>query len=125
MILDLYSGNVEYIKNGACPTFIKSKDEVQIIKSISLPTGILDNIDLVFYNKDLKDGDIIVMCTDGIIDSNKESENKETWIRELLSEIHTDDVNRIADIIIQESVDNDVGKPKDDMTVIVAKVLKR
>lgn len=36
-ILDLYAGNMEFMKNGACPTFIKNKRNVSVIKSISLP----------------------------------------------------------------------------------------
>lgn len=36
-ILDLYAGNMEFMKNGACPTFIKNKKDVQVIKSVSLP----------------------------------------------------------------------------------------
>ncbi len=122
-IFDLFTGNMEIIKNGSCPTFIKSKKDVQLIKSLSLPAGILDNIDLVTYDRDLEDGDIVVMCTDGIIDSNTEYNNKEMWVRDILSEIETDDVQKIADIIIQEAVDNNLGRPKDDMTVIVAKII--
>ena len=63
-ILDLYTGNMEFMKNGACPTFIKNKRNVSVVKSISLPAGILDRVDLVVYDKDLEDGDIIVMCSD-------------------------------------------------------------
>lgn len=123
-IFDLYNGNLEIIKNGSCPTYIKSKNDVQFINSISLPAGILDNIDLVTFDRDLEDGDIIVMCTDGIIDSNSEYKNKEMWIKDLLMDINTDDVKRIADIILHESIDNNFGKPKDDMTIIVAKIIK-
>ena len=36
-ILDLFAGNMEFMKNGACPTFIKNKREVNVVKSISLP----------------------------------------------------------------------------------------
>ena len=36
-ILDLFSGNMEFMKNGACPTFIKNKKEVNVLKSFSLP----------------------------------------------------------------------------------------
>lgn len=86
-ILDLYSGNIEFIKNGACPTYIKRNDEVQILKSESLPTGILEDIELEVYDKDLMDGDIIVMCSDGIIDSNTEYLNKELWVKYLLEDI--------------------------------------
>ena len=124
-VIDLFNGKMEIVKNGSCSTYIKTGEDVQIIKSFSLPAGVLDNIDLITCEKNLEDGDIIVMCTDGIIDSDSEHKDKEMWIKDLLSEIKTDDVKRIADIIIQEAVDNNVGKPKDDMTVIVLKILKR
>ncbi len=123
-ILDLYAGNMEFMKNGACPTFIKNKKQVNVVKSISLPAGILDKIDLVVYDKDLSDGDIIVMCTDGILESNAEYENKEIWVKNILEEIETDNVQKIANILLKESIDNNFGNPKDDMSVIVAKVKK-
>ena len=63
-VIDTYEGNIEFIKNGACPTFIKTKNKVEVVKAISLPAGIVENIDLVVYDKDLKGGEIIVMCSD-------------------------------------------------------------
>ena len=122
MILDLYAGNSEYIKNGAAPTFIKNKKNVDIIKSIALPTGILNNVDLVVYDRDVEDNDIIVMCTDGIIDSNKEYTNKEIWVKNILENIETENAQKIADIIINEAIDNNYGKAQDDMSIIVIKI---
>ena len=124
-VLDLVTGNVEFVKNGACPTFIKSKNKVEIVKAVSFPAGILENIDLVVYDKDLKENDIIVMCTDGILDSNTEIENKEIWLKDLLEKIETDDVHKIAEIIKQEAIDNGLGIAKDDMTVIVTKLIAK
>ena len=121
-IFDLYAKNLEFIKNGACPTFVKNKRNVQILKSLSLPTGILNDIDLVVYDKDLNSGDILVMCSDGIIESSEEYTNKELWLKFLLEEIEIEDPQKIADIILGEAIDNNYGIPKDDMTVIVAKV---
>lgn len=121
-IFDLYAKNLEFIKNGACPTFVKNKRNVQILKSLSLPTGILNDIDLVVYDKDLNQGDILVMCSDGIIESSEEYTNKELWLKFLLEEIEIEDPQKIADIILQEAIDNNYGIPKDDMTVIVVKV---
>ena len=124
-ILDLYSGNIEFIKNGACPTYIKENKKVQIIKALSLPAGILENLSLVVYDKDIEDGDILLMCSDGIMESNGEYQNKELWVRDILEEIETDNVQKIADIITKEAIDNDYGTIKDDMSIIVAKFIKK
>lgn len=125
MVLDLYSGNVEYIKNGACPTFIKNNKNVDVIKNIALPAGILNDIDLVVYDRDAEDNDIIVMCSDGIIESNSEYKNKEVWVKNLLEQMETTNAQKIADILLKESIDNNYGKAKDDMTVIVTKIIKK
>ncbi len=124
-VVDLYKGNVEFVKNGACPTYIKNKKNVDIIKTISIPTGILENIDLDVFDRDIADGDILVMCSDGIIESNSEYENKELWLKYLLENIETENAQKIADLILQESIDNCVGKAKDDMTVMVVKLESR
>ena len=50
--------------------------------------------------KDLKGEEIIVMCSDGILDSNQELTNKEIWVKELLENIETEDVQKIANIIM-------------------------
>lgn len=123
-ILDLYKGNMEFIKNGACPTFIKRKGEVTILKSTTLPAGVMPEADLEVYDKDLEDGDLIVICSDGIIESNHEYLNKEVWIKYLLEDMNLTDPQKIADIILQEAIDNDYGTQKDDMTVVVTKIKK-
>lgn len=125
MILDLYDGNAEYIKNGAAPTFVRNGKNVDIIKSIALPTGILNNVDLVVFDRDVEDNDIIVMCTDGIIDSNKEYTNKELWVKDILENMETENAQKIADIIMKEAIDNNYGKAQDDMSIIVVKIKKK
>ena len=43
----------------------------------------------------------------------------------MLEDLGTDDAQRIADIILNESRDNDYGNEKDDMSVIVFRVNKK
>ena len=64
------------------------------------------------------------MCSDGIIESNTEYENKELWLKYLLENIETDNAQKIADLVLQEAIDNCVGQAKDDMTVMVMKINK-
>ena len=124
-IVDLYNGKVEFIENGACPTYVKNKKKVQIIKSLSLPAGILKDINLTTYDKDIQDKDILVMCSDGILDSNVEYNNKELWVKYMLEDIETTNCQKIADLILNEAVDNSYGIAKDDMSIIVCKLVKQ
>ena len=121
-IIDLYKGNAEFIKNGACPTYIKNKKRVQILKTISLPAGALEEIKLTTYDKDIESGDIFLMCSDGVLDSNVEFKNKELWLRYLLEDMETQNPQKMADIILREAVDNNYGINKDDMSVIVCSI---
>lgn len=124
-IADLYTGNIEFLKNGACPTYIKNKKRINLVKSVTLPTGIIDKVDLCLYDKDIESGDILVMCSDGILDSNVEYKNKELWLKYLLEDIESDDSQKIADLILNEAIDNNYGVAKDDMSVIVCKFTRR
>ena len=65
------------------------------------------------------------MCSDGILDSNIEYKNKELWIKYLLEDINVVNPQKIADIILNESIDNNFGKIKDDMSVLVCKLIKK
>ena len=124
-IIDLYKGTIEFIKSGACPTYIKNKKKVQIIKSNTLPAGIIDVNDVQTFDKDISTGDIMLMCSDGILDSNVEYKNKELWIKYLLEDIETNNTQKIADLILSEAIDNNYGIPKDDMSIIVCKFMKK
>ena len=122
-IVDLYNGKIEFIKNGACPTYVKNKKKVQIVKSLSLPAGILKEINLTTYDKDIENEDIFLMCSDGIIDSNVEYKNKELWVKYVLEDIETSNSQKIADLVLNEAIDNNYGIAKDDMSIIVCKLL--
>lgn len=120
-IVDLYAGNIEFIKSGACPTYIKNNKKVQIIKSNSLPTGMVDANHIQTFDKDINSGDIMLMCSDGILDANIEYKNKELWVKYMLEDMETTNTKKIADIILNEAIDNNFGAIKDDMSVMVCK----
>ena len=124
-IVDLYKGNIEFIKSGACPTYIKNKKRVQLIKSSSLPTGIVENSEVETFDRDIKTGDIVLMCSDGILDSNIEYKNKELWVKYMLEDIETTNTQKISDLILNEAIDNNFGVAKDDMSIITFRIIEK
>lgn len=121
-ILDLYDGKLEILKNGACNTYIKNKKSIKKIESKNLPIGIVNKVELQVETLDINDGDIIVMCTDGILDSK---EDNPEWIEDFLKNISTNNVQKISDLLLAEAVDNSYGVVRDDMSIIVSKIVKR
>ena len=62
------------------------------------------------------------MCSDGIIDSKEQYDNKELWLKFLLEDIETKDPQKMSEIILNEAINNGNRQAKDDMTVVVIKL---
>ena len=122
-VLDLYQGNILISKSGGCNTYIKNKKNINVYKGKSLPVGIVNETGLDSQEVALNEGDIILMCSDGLTDSNNDM--KKDWIENFLKNVNTNNVQKIADLITAEAIDNSFGIPKDDITVIVAKIVKK
>ena len=63
------------------------------------------------------------MCSDGLLES-KEDLNKD-WVEQFLKNISTNNAQKMADLLLAEAIDNSYGIAQDDITVIVAKVVKK
>ncbi|MDK2787395.1 MAG: stage sporulation protein [Epulopiscium sp.] len=124
-IIDLYTGVAEFVKIGAASAFIKRGEMVEVIGSSSLPVGMLSNVDIDVTKKKLKDGDIIVMVTDGVLDSKKDIIEKEKWFSEILKGIDTNQPEYIADYLLNIAKENSDHEIEDDMTILVAKVWEK
>lgn len=77
------------------------------------------------FDRDISSGEIMLMCTDGILDSNVEYKNKELWVKYLFEDIETNNTKKIADLVLNEAIDNGYGTAKDDMSVVVCKFLNK
>ena len=124
-IIDLYSGITEFIKIGAASAFLKRKGDIEIIGSSSLPVGILNNVDIDISKRKLKSGDIIIMVTDGVLDSNREVIEKEQWLKGILENIEGSQPQYIADYILNIAKENTNNEIQDDMTVLVARIWEK
>ncbi len=116
-IIDLKNGELEILKKGACPTYIKRKNgEYSIIRNTSFPVGILDDTNKTEKIK-LNEGDILIMISDGIYNAV----TSEDWILEALKAIKTDDPDIISDTLLKICLSTK-RKDEDDMTVITGRV---
>lgn len=120
-LVDMYSGITEFIKVGTAPTFIKSGMEVNIINSMSMPVGILDDVEIESEIVQLKNGDMIVMVTDGAVDSSPE---KEKWIVRALASCDSGNPKDVAEYLVRNARENYGDKIGDDITIMVSKVWK-
>ena len=120
--IDLYEGEVEFIKIGAAASFIKKKDQIEVINSKTLPIGVLDKPDIDVVKSNVENGDFIIMVSDGVIDYNGDNTGKPQWIVEYLKEMKTTNPKELVENIIKKAKELSGGKVKDDMTAIVSRV---
>lgn len=120
--IDLYSGNVKFMKVGAVSSFIKHKNRVEIINSKTLPMGVLDKVDIEMKDKKVQNGDVILMVSDGIIDYDNENAGKVDWIVDYLKNSNSSNPKDLVDGLVKKSIELGGGKAKDDMTAVVSKI---
>lgn len=78
--LDLMNGCAFFIKSGAAPTYILREDKVYKVSSKTLPLGIMKTIDVKINRFDVKEGDVIIMLSDGCTHDEENSR----WLIDLL-----------------------------------------
>ena len=117
VMVDLYTAEVDFIKVGSAPSFIKRGKKVGVVTSNSLPIGILDNLDVISEKCYLCPRDLLVMVSDGVLEAARGS-GGEMWLQQFLSAIEEKDPQIIAEMIINKALGLCKGKPADDMTAI-------
>ncbi|NLW16379.1 MAG: stage II sporulation protein E [Firmicutes bacterium] len=123
-IIDLYTGITELTKIGATATFLKRGDRVECIQSNSLPAGILHSIDIESRRISLQPGDVLVMLTDGLLDSQKDIADKEGWFARILRQSPQEKPADLVKYIMDRATMNTRNQVIDDMTVIAIRVAK-
>lgn len=119
--LDRYSGKAEFVKIGAVSTLIAGKRGIEVLKSNTLPVGILDSVDAKVYEKRLEKGDVILMMTDGITELFK-SEDKKAELMKILRERKNATAEGLAKNIMNTALEAAEACSRDDMTVLAANV---
>lgn len=124
LTVNLLTGECEFFKIGGAPSFIIRKDSIDIVCCDSLPLGILDRVDFFEQKRMLEPGDIVVTVSDGVMDSKRNVINKEFWISGFLRDLDISEPEVIAEELLEKTVENYGGAVKDDITIIVQKLVK-
>ncbi len=114
--INLISGVTEFIKAGAAPTFIKRGRSIYELGCSCLPVGILGEVKFEKSRCRLKNGDLLIMVSDGITCAGNKV------ITKILTDYKGNSPTEISRIIL-EQVKTLCGE-KDDMTVIAAYINK-
>ncbi len=118
-IIDLYTGEVKFIKTGAEPSFILGNSgRVRTVKAASLPVGLIAEAEAEVSDTKIQDGDRIVMITDGI----ENREDGSLWVGEFMKNNKDMCEGSLAKEILTRATQKQGGAVKDDMTVLSVKL---
>lgn len=115
--VDLYSGYAKFIKAGATTSYVSVGGEIAKFTSTSLPIGIIQGISFDSKEFKLSRGDVIVMVSDGATSSDFD------WIVFELKPILKQTAKSIAQQLINNAKKRSDSNHKDDITVLVAKIV--
>lgn len=122
-VLNPYGGTCEFIKLGASGTYIKRENWVERVESATLPVGMFGEADYDTKEKKLYDGDYIIMTSDGVPDAL--GEHLEEVLFAAGKKLTDRTPQGVAGEVLKAALELCEYKPKDDMTVLVAELVKK
>ena len=116
MEIDLISGETEFFKSGAAPSYVFRDGSLFKLRSRTMPIGILDETDTKRFNFKLSEGDVVVMISDGVTGGREEC----PWLFDLLRQnAESAGLERTADLIMKYAVGHGSS---DDISVAVMRI---
>jgi len=125
--VDLQSGTVVLTRNNPAPFLIARAEWVDCVGSESCPIGISRSVRPVISEVPIEAGLTIVVYSDGLIHAGERVGRPMdacTSLRAMLEE-QDPGPQALADALLTEAVRLDDGRPADDISVLVLKVVKR
>ena len=124
-VADLYTGLCDFTKSGAAVTFIRHGEQIEILQSETLPIGILQETLPMESLYRLKDGDLVIMMTDGVLEAIQGNQ-KEDVLKEFCLTQQGRNPREIADKVLEFAIGQEENHTaKDDITVLVAGIWKK
>ena len=121
--IDLVLGVASFIKSGAVPSYIIRGRRLYKIASGTFPIGIMPQVSAEMTEFELCDGDVILLCSDGVSSDIEMCESGDpAWFVEFIEKEWTDDLGVMAEKIILAA--SGAAVRSDDMTVELVRVRK-
>lgn len=117
-VVNLEKGLTDFIKLGSPSSLVKCNNIVQFIAGGSLPLGVLEEMKPILTKKALGLSDIIMLYSDGFYDAFEDKNE----IARILESTTLSNPQVIADEFMKIACDKIANVPKDDMTIIVARI---
>ncbi|MDD3193101.1 MAG: SpoIIE family protein phosphatase [Oscillospiraceae bacterium] len=117
--VDLYSGETQFLKAGAAPTFVYRDGSVVKVEGASMPAGILKGVDFAKSRLKLHAGDWIIMVSDGILLDGSD------WIFDQIKLSARKSAEELAQDIWQTAQRRRTGGHDDDASVLVCKIVDK
>ncbi len=115
--INLYNGKASFFKIGAAASFVKRGKEVTCLSSHSLPVGVGNNPEIEREEMTLKNGDFVVMVTDGVLEYLHVPKPEET-MQEIIESIDSRHPGILVKKILERVLLFTGGKVQDDMTIL-------
>lgn len=123
-VFDLYEGRVSFLKLGAMPALIKREERIETVKVANLPIGLAPPDEPIHaVERKVGNGDYVIMMTDGVGEAYRRAGVKDAEFYGFIEQIATGTPQEVAEKIIKNALDISSNKPKDDMLVMVTKVV--
>ncbi len=114
--VDLVTGKGSFVKSGAVSSYIKRGGNVFKLDSKTMPIGIMKELDAEQISFELREGDICVMVSDGVVENKEDS----SQIMKLLKAMENETLATMPNKILREM--KKASKRSDDMTVCVMEI---
>jgi serine phosphatase RsbU (regulator of sigma subunit) len=125
--VDLQSSTVVLTRNNPAPIIVAHGEKIDCMGGDSSPIGVSRNVRPVISEIPIEIGLTIVLFTDGLVHAGERNGRPmdACTSMEALLEDQEPRPQEIADALLNEAVHLDDGRPCDDISVVVLKVLKQ
>ena len=117
--VDLYTGQTQFLKAGAAPSFVYRDGSVVKVESASMPAGILKGVDFAKSRLKLRQGDWIVMVSDGML------LNGSDWIFDQIKLSARKSAEEMAQDLWNTAKSRRTGEHDDDASILVCKIVEK